>query len=173
MRTDGDPSRFPCELTALPRGSTQEICGLLQECELHVHIDSAVIAGLGVPAPVPLPVPVPVPPAFHLFNHLHVSWDGRKSGPKSKSRTVATPLPRVARPQRDGGRYRPAFIFSNVIRSQNNGKGAETTPIIGAYSKHKVGLVYRETPWEDLDHTLEIQSLGLRSRQRIHSTAPL
>ena len=60
-----------------------------------MRIDSAVVAGLGVPGPVPLPVPVP----FHLnrFNDLDTFQDERKSGPKSKSRTVAIPRARVAR----------------------------------------------------------------------------
>jgi hypothetical protein len=46
------------------------------------------------------------------------------------------------------------------------------TPIIDAYSKHKIGVFCRETPWENLDHTPKLHLPDLRSHPLIRSAAP-
>jgi hypothetical protein len=85
------------EIVAFTDGSTRETCGLLQEYARLARIDSSLIVGLRVRRTVRCTVRVRDALYLNHLYELHTFRDERKCGPKSGSRTVTTPLARVAR----------------------------------------------------------------------------
>jgi hypothetical protein len=97
MRRQRSPSLDRREIISLAHGNTRESGRLRQECARLAQIDSALISGSRVRRTVLFTVRVLVSLNLTRFKDLDASWNERKNGPKSGSRTVATPLARVAR----------------------------------------------------------------------------